>query len=128
MSAPISPPIKHDGSSQFDLIKATYYDFTMKIEAPSKLNVVRRALLDECVTMCLNVSELRSDTNLPLDEILAAEDEPIIVGEDGVVLFGKATFTKYALLARQATIEVYVYPSARLSWADWNRTYLQLAS
>lgn len=78
--------------------------------------------------MKLKVSELQSDPNLTMEEILEAEDEPIIVGEDGVVLFGQATFTKYALLTKQETIEVYVYPSARLSWADWNRTYLQLAS
>jgi len=100
----------------------------MKSELSSRVNVVREVLLKDCVKMKLKVSELQSDPNLTLKEILEGEDEPIIVGEDGVVLFGKATFTKCALLARQATIEVYVYPSARLSWADWNRTYLQFAS
>jgi hypothetical protein len=115
-------------SPVFDLTKFAYYDLTMKSELSSRVNVVREVLLKDCVKMKLKVSELQSDPNLTLKEVLEAEDEPIIIGEDGVVLFGKATFTKRALLGKCETIEVYVYPSARLSWSDWNRTYLLLAS
>ena len=128
MSAPSSPPINQDGSSLFDLSISVDYDFTMKSETRGKLNVVRRVLLNDCVKMIVKVSELQSDPNLTMEEILEAEDEPIIVGDDGVVLFGQATFTKYALLAKQDLIEVYVYHSPRLSWADWNRAYMQFAS
>jgi hypothetical protein len=115
-------------SPGFDFNKPVTYDFTMKSEILSKGNVVREVLLKDCVKMTLKVSELQSDPNLTLKEVLEGEDEPIIVGEDGVVLFGKATFTKWALLGKSENIEVYVYPSARLSWSDWNRTYQQLAS
>lgn len=127
MSAPSSLPINQDGSSLFDLNTSVDYDFTMKSETQGKLNVVRRVLLNDCVKMIVKVSELRSDPNMTLMEIFEAEDEPIIVGDDGVVLFGQATFAKHALLTKHETIEVYVYPSARLSWSDWNRTYKQMA-
>lgn len=122
-----SPPINHDDSPRFDLTKSVGYDFTIKSEMMSKVNVVRGALLKDCVKMKLKVSELQSDPNMTLMEIFEAEDEPIIVGDDGVVLFGQATFAKHALLTKHETIEVYVYPSARLSWSDWNRTYKQMA-
>ena len=122
---PTSILVKSPG---FDFNKFADYDLTMKSELSSRVNVVREVLLKDCVKMTLKVSELQSDPNLTLKEVLEGEDEPIIVGEDGVVLFGKATFTKWALLGKSENIEVYVYPSARLSWSDWNRTYQQLAS
>jgi hypothetical protein len=122
------PPVNHDDGPRFDLTNPATYDFTMKSEMPSRVNVVKEVLLKDCVKMMLKVSELKSDPHLTLKEVLEGEDEPIIVGEDGVVLFGKATFTKWALLGKSETIEVYVYPLARLSWSDWNRTYQQIAS
>jgi hypothetical protein len=128
MSIPLPTTSPLAISPEFDFIKPANYDFTMKSEILGKGKVVREVLLRDCVKMTLRVSELQSDPNLTLKEVLEGEDEPIIVGEDGVVLFGKATFTKWALLGKSETVEVYVYPSARLSWSDWNRTYQQLAS
>ena len=127
MPAPSSPPINQDGSPLFDLNTSIDYDFTMKSETKFKLTVVKQVLLNDCIQMIVKVSELRSDPNMTLMEIFEAEDEPIIVGDDGVVLFGQATFAKHALLTKHETIEVYVYPYARLSWSDWNRTYKQMA-